>query len=213
MKRALLTCCLLLCHTWAASKSVGCVGETFPVAETSFLAFIEARLKQLEGSGEWNAMQLRWQHMVATHANRPTPTHLSRTEKSHTHRYEPEVILARDIRDIKGRILYQKGTRLNALQKLTTYKPVWLFINADDVAQMAWVAHQLRHNHTAKIILTEGAVRDTTKALDHEIFFDQGGRITEKLGIKHVPSIVTREENYLLIHEVAIKEDGHARDN
>ena len=44
--------------------------------------------------------------------------------------------------------------------------------------------------------------------LNAVIYFDQAGRISQKLQINSVPAIVTREDNKLRIDELAIKENG-----
>ncbi len=51
-------------------------------------------------------------------------------------------------------------------------------------------------------------MRDAELALDSEIYFDQGGRLSTRFQLSAVPATVTREENRLHVSEVVIKEDG-----
>lgn len=190
------------------AKSFGVVGEVFPIAEKSFLTLIEERLASLKASGELEAMNKRWVQTAAEHANRPTALDLPRTNRSTHHDYLPEITLSQDIRDERGRVLFASGTRVNTLAQMPSYKPCWLFFNADDEAQLNWAAHQKTQCVNPKLILTGGAIKAAEKKLNAVIYFDQAGRITSKLHIAHVPAKVTRHQNHLVIQEQAIKENG-----
>lgn len=189
------------------AKSFGVVGEVFPITEKSFLTLIEERLASLKASGELEAMNQRWIQTAAEHANRPTALDLPRTNHSTKHDYVPEITLGQDINDERGRVLFARGTTVNALAQMPSYKPCWLFFNADDEAQLNWAAHQTSCPNP-KLILTGGAINTAEKKLNSVIYFDQAGKIASKLHIAHVPAKVTREQNHLVIHEQAIKENG-----
>ncbi|KTD35017.1 Type-F conjugative transfer system protein [Legionella nautarum] len=190
------------------AKSFGVVGEVFPIAEKSFLTLIEERLAALKASGELEAMNQRWIQTAAEHANRPKALDLPRTNRSMRHDYAPEMTLSQDITNESGRILYSKGTHVNALQHMPSYTPCWLFFNADDEAQLNWAVLQKTQCANPKLILTGGAINTAEKKLNAVIYFDQAGKITHKLHITHVPAKVTRHQNHLVIHEQAIKENG-----
>ncbi|HAT3877911.1 TPA: type-F conjugative transfer system protein TraW [Legionella pneumophila] len=199
---------LLVSMSETQAKSFGVVGEVFPVAEKSFLKLIEERITALDASGELKALNERWLQTVALHANRPTALKLSRTQHSTKHHYMPEITLSQDISDEHGRVLYTKGIHVNALQHMPSYTPCWLFFNADDEAQLNWAEHQKTGCPNPKLILTGGAINKAEEKLNSVVYFDQAGRITNKLHIAHVPARVTREQNHLVICEQAIKENG-----
>jgi conjugal transfer pilus assembly protein TraW len=200
---------LLMTVSWVAgAKSFGVVGRAFPVGEMSFLAMIEERLKALEGSGEMDALNKRWVNTVATHSNRPSPLNLPRTLKTRGHYYTPAIALGQSINDSQGKILFAKGTTVNALKDMPSYTPCWLFFNADDEAQLLWAQKQMSRCANPKLILTGGAVGIAEKTLQAVIYFDQAGRISTKLSIAAVPARVTRKGNQLQITEQAIKENG-----
>lgn len=190
------------------AKSFGVIGEVFPVAEKSFLKIIEERLTALNDSGALEAMNQRWIQTAAEHANRPSALNLPRTNHSITHHYVPEITLSQDIRDERGRVLYVRGTHVNALSQLPSYQPCWLFFNADDEAQINWAQLQETSCPNPKLILTGGAINAAEKKLHSVIYFDQFGKITRQLHIAHVPAIVTRKGNRLVIVEHAITENG-----
>ncbi|WP_278043545.1 type-F conjugative transfer system protein TraW [Legionella erythra] len=189
-------------------KSFGVIGEVFPVAEKSFLTLIEERLASLKTSGRLQAMNERWILTAAQHANRPTALNISRTSFSAKHDYVPEITLRQDIRDESGRVLLSRGTHVNALEQMPAYEPCWLFFNGDDAAQLNWAIKQQAHCPNPKMILTGGAVNTAEKTLHSVIYFDQAGKITSQLHITHVPAKVLRRQNHLVIHEMAIKENG-----
>ncbi|HHI9467514.1 TPA: type-F conjugative transfer system protein TraW [Legionella anisa] len=199
---------LVMLQAEVLAKSFGVVGEVFPVAEKSFLQLIEERLQALSKKGEFEALNKRWVNTVASHANRPLPLNLQRGMRSNTHYYLPQIILNQNITDSNGKALYLKGTRINALEHLSTYTPCWLFFNADDKAQFLWAKKQIQRCANPKIILTGGAIKSTENQLNAVIYFDQEGRITKKLNISAVPARVIREGNTLRIEEPAIKENG-----
>jgi conjugal transfer pilus assembly protein TraW len=207
-----LTCCVsaLMWCGLSHAASLGVVGEVFPVAEMSFLAFIESRLAALQASGELENIQQRMISDVSAHATRPTPLNIPRASRTSTHFYTPSIRLSSPIIDHQNHILIPAGTSVNAFDTLTTYTPHWLLFNADDGAQVRWCEDMLRQYPAAKVILTQGDVGEMERALKTEIFFDQGGRMSQKLGIHQVPAYVSRAAKSLRIDEFMIGEDGHA---
>jgi conjugal transfer pilus assembly protein TraW len=190
------------------AKSLGVVGEVFPMVEKSFLHLIEERLNVLSQQGELEKLNEEWIKTVAAHANRPEFLNLKRIDQARLHYYLPQVVLSQDIADAQGKILYIKGTSINALEQLPTYNPCWLFFNADDKAQLQWAQKQMQKCTNPKLILTGGAINRAEEILNSVIYFDQAGRITQKLKIQAVPAYVTRKDNQLHIEEHAIKENG-----
>lgn len=200
---------LMMCFsTFVHAKSFGVVGDVFPVAEKSFLVLIMERLRTLTENGELDAFNQQWVNRVISHTDRPAPLNLSKTIRTRLHYYRPKMILSQDITDISGRILHQKGTKVNALQSLPAYAPCWLFFNADDVSQLNWARKAMQSCANSKLILTGGSVREAEKAFEAVIYFDQGGRISGKLDIQTVPARVSRAGTALLIEELAVKENG-----
>ena len=206
--------CILIgisCINLAFSHDVGVIGETFPVAEMSMLEWIGQRLSSMQDNGEIAALEQRWIEQVEAHSNRPRPVGLPRTQQHSHHAYLPEVELSKDVLDAEGHVLFPNGSRVNALDKLPTYKPHWLFFDGDDSAQLAFARVTLKRWPDLKVILTGGAIGSITRELNCAVYFDQEGRLSRKLQITHVPALVLRKGHALIIHEVAIKEDGHAR--
>lgn len=208
MRRLMIALCLASMTVVSQAKSLGPVGEVFEVGEKSFLKLIEERLVALNQNGNLDVFNSELVNKVASHVDRPSPLHLKRTDYKAKHYYKPEVILNQDITDHKGRVLYPKGFQFNALSRMPAYKPCWLFFNADDLAQMRWAQKQLSLCQNPKLILTGGTISQAEKSLKAAIYFDQEGKISQKLKIKSVPARVTRLNQALLIEEEAILENG-----
>lgn len=190
---------LLLISRFSYSANLGVIGTTFPVAELSLMKFIESNQ---------DVIQKEWKSKVSEHTNRPKPLNLKRTNRTYTHFYKPVIVLQNDLLDEKGEVLWPKGTRVNALDNMSSYAPHWILFNADDNAQILFAKRMLKNYKKAKVILTGGAIDKAESELLSPIYFDQGGRITDKLGIKHVPAFVERFKDSLKISEVAISENG-----
>ena len=210
-KRGLAFACLGLISCGAHASSLGVIGETFPIAERSFLKLIESRLQSFSDSGELDKIKEQWINQVNNHAHRPTPLGLPRARTTQTHDYNPNLVLGQDIKDAEGRTLLHEGTRVNALDRRPGYQPHWIFFNGDDQAQVSWAKNILQQDSHTKVILTGGDVGDVERELNVEIFFDQAARITQKLQVTRVPAEVRRAGSSLLIREIEIRDDGHER--
>lgn len=198
--------CVLLI-TQGYSKHLGIYGHTFVIGETNLLDLIHHRLKVMDASGEL----AKWQNAVIKQVKKsmitPPGTSVKTTRQPDVFYYTPEFILARDIIDATGKLLYQQGTRVNALDQSTypkilqSFNPIppfyamkLIFINGNDKDQLHWAkqtTEKLNAEHANyKIVLTEGNLVQANKSLEHHTRFDQGGVLIQQLGIKAVPSIV-----------------------
>lgn len=189
----------------AFGKNLGVRGATFAVEEESLLKVFERNLQE----SNYDSFKEAWLTKVKENINRPQSLNLERATEDVTHYYTPEVYLNSPLLDEKGTIIYYAGTYVNALEKLPTYKPHWLFFNADDKAQKLWAQIEKSRYPNAKLILTGGAIKDSEEFFRFPIYFDQQGKITQKLNITKIPARVTRERNKLRIDEILIKDNGH----
>jgi conjugal transfer pilus assembly protein TraW len=78
-----------------------------------------------------------------------------------------------------------------------------LFIDARDTAQIKRASGILdERGGKLKVILTGGSYLDLMHRWKRPVFFDQQGTLTEKLGIRHVPALVTQDGKRLKIEEI-----------
>ena len=90
--------------------------------------------------------------------------------------------------------------RRNPLDSVALRVPL-LFLDGDDPAQIAWA---LRQDPNAKLILVKGAPLELMKARQRRFYFDQGGNLTEKFGIRAVPARVRQNGRVLEVSEIAL---------
>ena len=100
--------------------------------------------------------------------------------------------MTKDLKDHQGTVFYQKGQRVNPLETRALTKPL-LFIDGDESLHLTWAFLMLKRHPLAKVILVKGASLQIMRELGIQVFFDQAGKITQKLGIRQVPAIVTQE--------------------
>ena len=75
------------------------------------------------------------------------------------------------------------------------------FFDGDDPDQLAWA---LKQNANAKLILVKGAPLELMKAGQRRFYFDQGGKLTERFGIRSVPARVRQQGRLLEVSEIAL---------
>ena len=74
-------------------------------------------------------------------------------------------------------------------------------LDGDDPDQLAWA---LKQTVNAKLILVKGAPLELMKARQRRFYFDQGGKLTERFGIRSVPARVRQQGRLLEISEIAL---------
>jgi conjugal transfer pilus assembly protein TraW len=189
---------------WSAeAANLGTFGATFRIAEADLIEEIYKKLRDPESGGTMKTMQQGINEKIAERIKTPQPTEgIRHTEKPRTFEYDPTIEVTRDLKDHKGRIFAKKGDRFNPLDRIRMTKPL-LFIDGEDKDHLYWAGLRLRTYPTAKVILVRGSPLEVKKKLNREIYFDQHGHITSKLGITQVPAVVYQRpgEKVLTIRE------------
>lgn len=188
---------LLMTSSPCLSKDFGVHGATYDIAENSLLHVIEARLSSLEKSGKLQDHQKEISKYVEQRVQRPNPVPgLSRTEEPRSYKYDPTLTVEEDIKDHQGNLIAQKGTQINPLTLVSWGVPL-LLIDGDDPEQLEWAAET-----EDKLTLVKGAPIQLEKQLNRPVYFDQGGRIVKKFGIRHVPCRISQAGDKLLVEEL-----------
>ena len=79
-----------------------------------------------------------------------------------------------------------------------------VFVDGDNAAQMAWATSQYS-DLRAKIILVNGSPIEEMTARKRRFYFDQEGRLTGKLGIRHTPAVAVQNGRVLTLSEIKLK--------
>ncbi len=182
---------LLIWGQGVAAADLGTWGDLWPVQEPDMLTVIMHRLEALQQSGEMGRKMDAFKERVIRNSLRPPAVPvIGRAEKYTRRLFDPSVRLAADLRDHEGRIFARKGEVMNPLRYVPFHQTLY-FINGDDPEQVAWMKRQTPPTLESKIILVQGSIPETQKALDSRIYFDQNGVLCRRLGIDRVPARVT----------------------
>ena len=183
------------------ARDYGQRGAVFPVIERDLLEQIHTRLAQMEKSGETARLNQELKRRTIARVNRPDPVAgLIRASASRSWAFDPTIALAADIRGAKGELIHAAGTQVNPLDSVKLRGDL-LFLDGDDPAQVAW---SLRQEVNAKLILVKGAPLELMKARQRRFYFDQGGKLTDKFGIRATPARVRQNGRMLEVSEIAL---------
>ena len=84
-----------------------------------------------------------------------------------------------------------------------------LFIDARRDAEVAWA---LAYRRPAKIVLLAGRPLDARPPLTAgPVFFDQGGRLAARLGLRFTPALVEQAGSKLRITEIPLADEPRQR--
>ena len=192
---------VLLCPAEVLARDYGQRGTVFPVIERDLLEQIHPRLTQMERSGETARLNEDLKRRTIARVNRPDPVAgIVRASEARRWQFDPTITLAADIRGAKGELIHAAGTRVNPLDSVGLRADL-LFLDGDDPDQLAWA---LKQDANAKLILVKGAPLELMKARQRRFYFDQGGKLTERFGIRSVPARVRQQGRLLEISEIAL---------
>ncbi|PKP99176.1 MAG: type-F conjugative transfer system protein TraW [Alphaproteobacteria bacterium HGW-Alphaproteobacteria-13] len=185
----------------------GQMGQTFPIIEADLLTTIETRLRTLEANGGIERLQREMQEQAVASVRRPkrldgmTPASVKREWL-----YDPSIVTDDDIVDAKGNVIAARGTRVNPLD-MVQLRQALVFIDGDNAAELQW-ALRTWSDTAAKIIFVSGSPFDAMKPWQRRFYFDQGGTLTTKFGIRHTPAVVSEAGSRLRISEVPLPREA-----
>ena len=186
-----------------AAQPIGVIGPVYPIAEPSLLDVILARLRDADARGELARLQQDAQARVRREVESPRAVPgITRTTHPRTRYFDPRIVVPAPIRDADGVVIVAPGTRVNPLDTVSLSRPL-LFIDARDPLQLARARQLLdAHADRMKLILVGGSYLDLMRRWKRPVYFDQHGQLTERLGIRQVPALVTQDGAKLRIDEI-----------
>ena len=206
---AVLSIALALAAPMAASaKDLGVRGATWPVAEPDLLAEIEARLVEMERSGELARLETEARERARTKLEEPDPVPgIAPAREERSRLFDPAITVARDIRTSEGVLIAAAGTRVNPLERIALARDL-LFVDGRREAEIAWA---LAHDRPAKIVLLAGRPLELMRRHGRPFFFDTGGRLAARFGVRLTPVLVEQAGTRLRITEIPVADrDGPA---
>ena len=201
--RIVLALAVLALAAPASAKDLGVRGATWPVAEPDLLAEIEARLLEMQRSGALARLEEEARERARRRLEEPDPVPgIAPAREEHSRLFDPGIMVARDIRAGDGALIAAAGTRVNPLERTTLARDL-LFVDGRREAEVAWA---LEHARPAKIVLLAGRPLDLARRHGRPFFFDQGGRLAARFGLRLTPVLVTQDETRLRITEIPVED-------
>ena len=191
----------------ASAKDLGVRGATWPVAEPDLLAQIEARLLEMQRSGELARLQEEARARARRQLEEPDQVPgiaPARTERSRL--FDPSITVEREIRTPDGMLIAAAGTRVNPLARMTLARDL-LFVDGRREAEIAWaLTRENEAGRPAKIVLLAGRPLDLMRQHRRPFFFDTGGRLAARFGIAATPSLVEQAGSKLRITQFPVED-------
>jgi len=186
------------------ARDHGVVGQVFPIVEPDLLATIEAKLQRLQAEGEIDRMNAAFAKRTEARVRRPKPVAgITPASEARTWAYDPTITIERDVQDQKGNYIARRGQTVNPLD-FTAVSQALVFVDGDNDAEMAW-ATTTYSDLKAKIILVSGSPIDEMTQRQRRFYFDQEGRLTGKLGIRHTPAVAVQDGRVMKLSEIKLK--------
>lgn len=199
--RAIIFSLVIFPLTTSFAKDLGVYAQSYPIAEESLLVAIQREVQEKVNSGDMKRLQEEARQRARDRFMNPTPVAgITTATKDMVSFYDPTIIFPESIRDATGRILIPAGTKSNPLD-LIKYSKKMVFFDGRDKRQVEMVRQMVVNapRGYVKPVLTAGSFVELLKAWKTQVYLDQYGYLTKKLGIRQVPAIVSQEGNKLRI--------------
>ena len=201
MTRTAVLLAAMLLALPASAKDLGVRGATWPVAEPDLLEEIEARLAEMQRSGELARLEEEARERARRKLEKPDPVPGIAPAREHRSRlFDPSITVARDIRTPDGVLIAAAGTRVSPLERLPLTRDL-VFVDGRRPAEIAWA---LAHERPVKIVLLAGRPLDLMRRHRRPFFFDAGGRLAARFGIAATPTLIQQDGQALRITEFPV---------
>ena len=192
------------------AKDFGNRGANYPVAEESILLSLQKKFAELDLKKEVEKMR----SIAEERVRNPAPvSRIMPAKETREFWYDPTYILTEDAVLPCGRVLYKAGTAVNPLDYMNLDRRLF-FIDGREEKQVEWLRGQLLPDSSSgvkkiedRIILVGGSPPEIQDKLGFEVYFDQGGELTTRFGIRGSPAVAEQAGKNLKIVEVAVDEE------
>jgi len=204
---AVATAALVAASIGSQAEELGQIGPVYPIGEESALDTILARLKEKERSGELKRIQQEAiKRSVASAKNQKPVEGLTAVRERSQRLIDPTVAYSRAITTDDGQIVVPAGAKINPLL-VTSLSKRLVFFDGRDKAQAEAVRKMVaKGGPKVKPILVAGSWFDTSKAWKTQVYYDQQGKLSQRFGIRAVPSVISQQGAMLLVEEVPAKD-------
>lgn len=188
------------------AQDLGVIGKTYVIAEQDAVEQIQAKLKNMEASGELAKIEKQAIQKSLHSLKNPKANELTKATKRIDKLFDPTQVIEHEVRAEDGTLIAPAGTRINPLEHMTLSKSLLFFDGRDKEQVNAAKAMIAKHGAKVMPVLTAGSWYDLSKSWRRQIYYDQGGYMIAKLNIEQVPALVTQQGQQLRISYIPAKE-------
>jgi conjugal transfer pilus assembly protein TraW len=183
---------LLICSTLHA-KDFGIVGHTFRISEQDIVEYIKERISTITPEEQEKIAAIAKERIETIKT--PKPLNLPNATSNRSFYFDPSITANEDIKDSEGVVIVSKGTYYNPLEHVSLSNDL-LFFDATQESHLTWAEHT-----QGLWILTKGKPIELEGQKGFPVYFDQGGSLSKKLGIRAIPARVTQDGTSLKVEE------------
>lgn len=185
------------------TSAIELMGPVYPIKETDALVSIQNKLATLEKSGELERMKGKVKAEIEGHILEPQPIEgITTTTKAGVRYFDPTWVLPQDLYDDAGHVMAVKGTKVNPLDVMPVHKKMFFFDGRDRAQVELAKKMAVQYGDQFTPILTAGSWVDLSNELQQAVYFDQMGKMTQRMSITSVPSLVLQEGKLMRIEEL-----------
>ena len=194
---------LLVCAPLGYADHLPAIGPTYPIAEQNALDLIKQRLLAKQQTGELKRLQEQALQRSMNSLRHPSPVNdLGLVVQRSRHWFDPSVVVPQDVLGPDRQVLAKAGTRINPLDMISLSKRL-VFFDGRDPIQRAGVRRLLNNSRDPiKPVLVGGSWLELTRQWKTQVYYDQHGLLTQRLGIRAVPTIVSQHGKLLALDEI-----------
>ncbi|MDX9945537.1 MAG: type-F conjugative transfer system protein TraW, partial [Azonexus sp.] len=156
----------------AFAAELGVVGPTYEIAEPDLIEVIQARLMQMQKSGELARKQTEYRDKVIGGIEAPkVVAGVKATDAPRTYHVDPTLTVDWDIRNAEGTLLFARGIKINPLDHVSLTRKL-LFFDERDSRQVAFAKRRLNDlSGKSKPILVAGEPLKLMRAWKQTVYY------------------------------------------
>ena len=178
------------------------VANTAEILEPDWELLLRRRAEEAQRAGLMRQAQIKTEMNLRRHAVHPVDLKLPRAQEARTSR---RVLL-------DARTVSHMAEPVKAV--LSGFARAYVFFNADDPAQRAFVKSLAGNPAPIRPVVTAGNLAEASHSMGMRLYADQGGTLTRRFDLEAVPSLVRLTFNgtevFARIDEIVLDDEGRA---
>ena len=184
------------------AKDLGVWGEVWPIEEADLLEQVEETLEALQRSGEWARMEEAAKARAREKLEAPPPVPgIAPASEPRSWLYDPAIVVQENVLGPGGIVIATAGTRIEPLSHRPMTQAL-LFIDGTRPVEVQWALAQVA---PTRIVLLSGRPFDLARTHGRAFYFDQGGVLAQRFGLRATPARMRQEGLKLRIEEVPLR--------